>query len=212
MSQAIDKVTTSRGQPLPPPLIDLNTHIDALSAAPLHVPGADDRSAGGAGSRCRADARPDHRGAPDEGDDAVSRRHVGRRSAAAGGLAMLVLAAAAARSAKAEELDGELIAACREYHASSEEFRRLTDIYCEMDSRSPAAVEIDGKFAVIVARQRELRGEISGLPARTPEGIRAKAAAVLVDLSEDSSGTMEPHDDQYWTAWSLARDIAGRVG
>ena len=104
---------------------------------------------------------------------------------------MLVAAAAAAGSAKAEELD----------------------IWCDLDSRSAAAVEIDGKFAVIVDRLHELRGEISDLAAVTPEGLAAKAAVVLVDLSEDGAGTrtVKPHDDQQWIAWSLARDIAGRA-
>ena len=48
----------------------------------------------------------------------MTARHVGRRDAAAGGIAMLVLAAAAAGSAKAAELDGPLLALCQEFHAS----------------------------------------------------------------------------------------------
>jgi hypothetical protein len=142
----------------------------------------------------------------------MSKGAVSRRDAAAGSLAMLVLAAAAAGQAKAEELDGELLALCREFHDNNHEFARLTDIYCYLDSTTPRGIEIDGKLAVIVERLHELRGEISDLAARTPEGIRAKAAVVLVDLSEDSSGSMEPTDDQYWSAWSLARDVLGRVG
>ena len=142
----------------------------------------------------------------------MTARHVGRRTAAGSGLAMLILAAAAAGSAKAAELDGELLALCREYHDNNAEFHRLTDIWSELDSEGAAAAGLDGKFAALVDRLQELRGEISGQSARTPEGLRAKAAVVLVDLSEDSSGTLEPADDQYWTSWSLARDLTGRTG
>ena len=53
----------------------------------------------------------------------MTARQVGRRDAAAGRLAMLVLAAAAAGSAKAEELDGELLQAAADFYRLGAEDR-----------------------------------------------------------------------------------------
>ena len=60
-----------------------------------------------------------------------------------------------------------------------------------------------------VARIHELRGLIAELTAQTPEGIRAKARAALIDFSP---GDEWPQDNSDWIAWSLAQDIVGETG
>jgi hypothetical protein len=121
-------------------------------------------------------------------------RRVGRRSATAGGFAMLVLAASAAGSAKAEELDGKLIRLCNEgcdIHAGS------VRIELEHEARG-----LEAPFETVIwprtARWHELCQQIVDAPARTPEGMRAKARVLAV-----SGGALRAS----WTA--AARDGVG---
>jgi hypothetical protein len=107
----------------------------------------------------------------------LTARHVGRRAVAGSGVAMLVLAAAAAGQAKAEELDGELIGLCREacdIHAGSVRIE---------DEREAEGLPIPYKTLIYPRTDRwhELCAEIAETPALTPEGMRAKAR-VLADV------------------------------
>jgi hypothetical protein len=127
----------------------------------------------------------------------MSGRHVGRRDAAVSGFAMLVLAAAAAGSGKAEEIDGGLLALCNEacdIHAGS---IRIEDEY---ESRG-----LDIPYETIIwprtARWHDLCAEIVETPARTPEGIRAKARVLADVIALD-----EP------MVASLCADLLGRAG
>jgi hypothetical protein len=100
-----------------------------------------------------------------------------RRDIAAGGMAMLVLAAAAAGADKALELDGELLALCNEacdIHAGS---IRIEDEYESCGLRIPFESVIWPR----TSRWHELCAAIADTPARTPEGMRAKAR-VLADV------------------------------
>jgi hypothetical protein len=126
----------------------------------------------------------------------MSGRRVSRRCAA-GGLGMLLLAATAAGSAKAEELDGELLARCAEFQAQEDELNRIFDVIGDLSMREREGVD----------RIHELRGLISDLPARTPEGLRAKAQIALLDFGPEDKW---PEDNSQWTAWSLARDVLGK--
>jgi hypothetical protein len=108
---------------------------------------------------------------------ATLERAVTRRDLVAGGIAMLVLAAAAAGVDKAQELDGELLALCNEacdIHAGS---IRIEDEYEARGLRIPFETVIYPR----TARWHDLCAEIAETPARTPEGIRAKAR-VLADV------------------------------
>jgi hypothetical protein len=107
----------------------------------------------------------------------MSGRHVGRRDAAAGGIAMLVLAAAAAGSTKAAEWDGALLTLCNEacdIHAGS---ARIEDDYESNGLPIPYETVIWPR----TARWHDLCATIVDTPARTPEGMRAKAR-VLADV------------------------------
>jgi hypothetical protein len=139
----------------------------------------------------------------------VSGRSVGRRDAAAGGIAMLVLAAAAAGQAKAEELDGELLARCAEFQTVEDEFDGLWKKYAVVDSSSPEGERLSAEQDVLVSRIYELREAISDLPARTPEGIKAKTRVAFRDLSPNEAW---PEQAEAWMAFSVLRDILGRTG
>jgi hypothetical protein len=113
----------------------------------------------------------------------MSKGKVSRRDAAAGGIAMLVLAAAAAGQAKAEELDGELLALCREFRETIPVVTRLEDERDELPFNHPQELALERQVWAIVTRRLELREAITGTPARTPEGLTAKARVALWELS-----------------------------
>ena len=138
----------------------------------------------------------------------MTTRQVGRRDAAAGGLAMLVLAAAAAGSAKAAELDGELLALCQEFHASEDE---LDGLFGDYDMRIAGDPRID-RERELIDRRFEIREELVTLTPRTPEGFAAKARVILADFSgEDNPNYPGQYDPRTALAMSLAKDILRRT-
>ena len=143
----------------------------------------------------------------------MTARHIGRRDAAAGGLAMLVLAAAAAGTAKAAELDGELLARCAEFRDLDDELKRINDVLGDMLIAERDAHPLSQREAEGADRYCELREIIADMPARTPEGIQAKAHIVLAEFrGEDNSGDFPgQYDPRGALALSLARDLIGRA-
>ncbi|MCB8878260.1 hypothetical protein [Acidisoma silvae] len=143
----------------------------------------------------------------------MARNSISRRSAAASGMAMLVLAAAAAGQAKAEELDGELLSLKSEFDASEEELGKLFAEDEVLPNQDPRIQDIRDREAVLVDRRREIREEMADLAARTPEGLCAKAAVIFSDFRGRA-------DHRYFGSYSpegaivasLARDILGRAG
>ncbi len=105
------------------------------------------------------------------------RRGVGRRSLI-GVASMLILVAAEAGIAKAEELDGELLALCREAVENHAESVRADDFLEQHGGDEQAHQEA---MYVRVNRWHEVCAQIAEIPARTPEGMRGKAA-VLADV------------------------------
>jgi hypothetical protein len=108
----------------------------------------------------------------------------GRRSIAAGGFAMLVLAAAAAGTAKAEELDGELLALCNtacDIHAGS---IRIEDEY--------EAKGLDIPYAAIIRTRtrlwHELCDQIAATPARVLADVIALEQPLVASLCADLLG------------------------
>lgn len=142
----------------------------------------------------------------------MSARVMKRRDAAAGGIAMLVLAAAAAGQAKAEELDGELLALVAEFKAREPRFLHLNAIGDECGPASPEGRAAQAEIRTIVDRGWEIRDRVSELIARTPEGLAAKAWLALWETSDGSPGEGPPVRDDMAVAWSLARDVLGRAG
>jgi hypothetical protein len=112
------------------------------------------------------------------------------------------MAAPAAGAAKAAELDGELIALIQEG-------TRLLQ-----EPSPPMGPENPPTLAKIMGPKPwdAVLAEAARMPARTPEGLRAKAAAVadMFALGDRRNGL--PHWDrngQYLIAWSLLRDLLG---
>ena len=117
---------------------------------------------------------------------------------------LLLLGAAEAGSAKAAELDGELIAVCAAAIAADDQSMALlnpVDDLLMSDPRCKAAWDqshqvMRGYFASV---QRAVE-----LPARTPEGLQAKAELALRSLM--------PNGDEHPLVVSVLRNMLGRVG
>ena len=112
--------------------------------------------------------------------------------------AMLLLGCAEAGEAKARELDGELLAACAHY-------RRLEAAYRATGAGEADMVCPDGYDEAVWA--------VAELPARTPEGLQAKAEAIFAwhggyERHEGDEDEIAPHEAM---EWSLILDVAGRA-
>ena len=121
--------------------------------------------------------------------------------------AMLLLTAAEAGPAKAAELDGELLSCCAEVLAIDCESDRLWD-ECPMDGGHPAWVAYNAHTDATMPRLSDLVLQISATSARTPEGIRAKAAAARCMMPQDRQDDPDPCER---LAMSLYEDLLGRA-
>ena len=122
--------------------------------------------------------------------------------------AMLLLTAAEAGPAKAAELDGELLSCCAEALAIDRESNRLWNA-CPMEAEHPAWPAYYAHENATLARWHELVVEISAIPSRTPEGLRAKAAVARSAMPQDRVDDPDPCDR---LAVSLYDDMLGRPG
>lgn len=131
-----------------------------------------------------------------------------RRTLIGSSAAMLLAGAFEAGATKAAEQDGDIIEASREYVALEAELGRL----CSLEGGLPMSKR-DDLFAdmdVVHDQQDALRAVMAATPARTPEGLRAKAAALQAWLPTNSDGTSYYSDDDA-LAWSLCNDLLGRA-
>ncbi len=113
--------------------------------------------------------------------------------------ALLLLSAAEAGPAKAAELDGELLACCAEADRLEAQADVLTAGW-PSSGQCPRWMEADR----LMDEAYDLRERATELPARTPEGLQAKARLVLARLDADGlAGEI---------AQSLARDVLGKAG
>jgi hypothetical protein len=113
---------------------------------------------------------------------------------------LTMMAAPAAGPAKAAELDGELIALL-------DEARRLCREWQRPLSKPPT-------FAEIIARPPwdALIIQACALPARTPEGVRAKAEALRWWVLGEMTACDHLHAPQERLAVSLVADLLGKAG
>lgn len=147
----------------------------------------------------------------------MSARGISRREAAARGVAMLVLAAAAAGPAKTEELDGELLADAAEYLGLRASYLGHYQPIMQSGAKPAGQEAWDHCNVKLWPRELELIARITDAQARTPEGLRAKAAALEAllhqDVPEFTNDTFEDcAEDHERLAMSLARDTLGRTG
>ncbi len=116
---------------------------------------------------------------------------------------LLLLAPVEAGASKATELDGELLACCaaaRRADLASDAFmNRMDDMTLDdpavMDALARMRPQVDAYFGAV--------DRAAEIPARTPEGLQAKAALLLLHIRSGEDHTM--------LAASLARDVAGRA-
>ena len=111
--------------------------------------------------------------------------------------AMLLLTAAEAGSAKAAELDQELLTCC-------EAGRRLKSDAGALVAGISSPGPIWDQHEALVDEYCAFFERAAEIPARTPEGLQAKAWIVLAQQDIDDGLALE-------VACSLARDVLGRV-
>lgn len=124
--------------------------------------------------------------------------------------AALLLTPVAADPAKAPEIDGELLARCAEFQAADLEQDRVSARLAALPNGTPRLVHdpIWAQLEKAMIRWNGALDSIIRLPARTPEGIVAKAAALRVATSQAMDTAPDAHE---LLALSLADDIAGRA-
>ena len=127
--------------------------------------------------------------------------------------ALLLLTATEAGAAKASELDGNLFADCAEAMAIDREsdrlFKHAVAVAADAPGSHPAWVAHDDFENANQSRWHDLVKQIAGTPARTPEGLRAKAAMARSAIHGESLDNPDPMDV---LAWSVFDDVLGRAG
>lgn len=108
-----------------------------------------------------------------------------------------------AGASKAGEADFELLACCREAKAVNQEAVALMNKIEALDDDDPAVMLSLEEASPLFIAYSDAILSAGQLPARTPEGLRAKAALLLLHLTTE--------DDPVALAASLARDVAGRT-
>ena len=123
--------------------------------------------------------------------------------------AMLLLTSAEAGPAKAAELDGELLECCAEMLAIDRESDRLWAVCLALPDDAmhhPAFDAHDAHWDGHGDRYWDLARRLRHMPARTPEGLRQKAAAALSAMPADDRGAGGN------LVVSLLDDVMGRAG
>ena len=93
--------------------------------------------------------------------------------------AMMLLTAAEAGATKAAELDGELLDLCAEYVAWCQADRLAYDVMTNEEREAAALISpVPWSDEAYWTPGNVLMHEIAAIPARTPEGLRAKADVV----------------------------------
>ena len=135
-------------------------------------------------------------------------RDTSRRQLFGSGAALLLMAPVA--SGKAAELDGELLAVCAEFDALE---RQLNAMHTGGANAIADHDERDAAQRPLQERQSDLLDRMCELPARTPEGVLAKARSLdLWDKGQiEENGTADGYWDERMLA-SLMRDLLGRAG
>ena len=110
--------------------------------------------------------------------------------------AMLLVGRAGAGEGKARELDGRLLGLTAE----------LLAIHARADGLETQ--DDDAALSDVLDDYWEIADQIEEIPARTPEGIQAKARVLLsvVEMVGQEEGALSDH------MGSLLRDILGRAG
>ncbi len=122
-----------------------------------------------------------------------------RRDLFGGFASMLLLVPAEAGALKAGELDRELLSCCAEAEASERAATVTMDVVETMGADDP---DMTSAYLVFVAYSDAIE-RAAQLPARSPEGLRAKASLLLLHIRTEQDHTA--------LASSLARDVSGKT-
>jgi hypothetical protein len=138
-------------------------------------------------------------------------KHPQRRNLFGAGAAMLLLGATEAGPAKAQELDGELLAACARFLQAEAKWRRLNDLVCAAETtfgvHAPEVGRAEAERDAHGLECHDAAAAVCLLPARTPEGLRAKAQAVFAFYQPDPP---EARSIVGPAMWQLVCEVAGQ--
>lgn len=139
----------------------------------------------------------------------MTHRLVARRSLMGTGASLLLLGAAEAGHAKAQELDGELLAACESFDRVRARIAYLCAHSPGTPFRHPRTVAHEAQIEAANEAWDEALERAARLPARTPEGLRAKARLAQVAMEEIYDDGTEP--GAYTIVVSVMSDLLGRA-
>jgi hypothetical protein len=115
---------------------------------------------------------------------------------------MLLLAPVEAAASKAAELDCELLDCCATARRADQAADAVMDRLDDAMLDDPGVLDALDRMRPTLDAYFEAVERAAELPARTPEGLRAKAALLQLHLRSGEDCTM--------LAASLARDVTGR--
>ena len=116
---------------------------------------------------------------------------------------LLLLIPAEAGAGKANEIDAELLDCCDAARAADRQAALAVDGLDALALDDPIGMAVLHSARPLVDAYFDAIDRATVLPARTPEGLRAKASLLLLHSQAD--------DDVAALAVSLARDVAGRA-
>lgn len=105
--------------------------------------------------------------------------------------------------------DAALLALIAEAEAINREDDRLWDACADLPGKAPESEAWHDYIDATRPRWRVLIAQIRDTPARTPEGMRAKARYALALVPEDQRDGPNPCDE---VAWAVLRELVGRTG
>jgi hypothetical protein len=120
------------------------------------------------------------------------------------GTGAAVATASVAAAAPAVNPDAELIRLCGVILAGNAELNRYTVLY---GGNEPP--EVKARARALVDDGHKLSTQIAEIRASTPEGLEAKAKALMGQLLPDADGDPMFDNTAEMLGWSIARDLLG---
>ena len=110
----------------------------------------------------------------------------------------------------ARRADGRLLELIKQFRRCRDRMEILARVQERHDYRSAEFAAADHEIAALVNRSWSIRYAVTELPARSAQGITAKAWLALWELSDGGMEEM-PESDDFAVGWSLALDVLGRT-
>ena len=135
-----------------------------------------------------------------------------RRRLLAGAPAALALSGVAALPPGPPNLDADLIALCAAYVSQARAFCAVGQHTHDMLCSDPEWIRCHELACAMVPEMYRLEAEVTDTPARTVEGLLAKAEATRHQLSGDADRDTSPMDPGNALAWSLVQETLAVLG